>query len=300
MTGSRSPGARLRDLLTGPDVLVLPGCADPLVARLAAGAGFEAVYATGAGIANTLLGVPDVGLVTLTELADQVRRITAAVDVPVVVDIDTGFGNAINARRAVQEIERAGAAAVQIEDQVFPKRCGHFAGKDVIPAAEMVAKIRAVLDARSDPALVVIARTDAIAVEGFEAGVERGRAYAEAGADLVFVEAPTTTTSSWPRCRASWPPRWWRTWWRAGRRPSIRRPSSGTWDIARSSMRTWRCESARPRSGTPSPSCARPATVAGCWTGCSAGRNARRWSASRRSSGSKRAIVSIEASRLSV
>ena len=192
MSPARSPGARLRALLARPEALMLPGCADALTARLAEAAGFEAVYATGAGIANTLLGVPDVGLTTLTEIADQVGRITSAVDAAVVVDMDTGFGNAINARRAVQLLERAGAAAVQIEDQVFPKRCGHFSGKDVIPAAEMIAKLHAVLDARRDPSLVVIARTDAIAVEGFDAGVARARAYAEAGADLVFVEAATT------------------------------------------------------------------------------------------------------------
>ena len=190
--GVPSPGARLRALLARPEALMLPGCADPLTARLAAGAGFEAIYATGAGIANAHLGVADVGLTTMTEIADQVRRITAVVDVPVVVDIDTGFGNAINARRAVYELERAGAAAVQIEDQVFPKRCGHFSGKDVIPAAEMVAKLHAVLEARHDPDLVVIARTDAIAVEGFDAGIERARAYAAAGADLIFVEAATS------------------------------------------------------------------------------------------------------------
>jgi len=189
-TGS-TPGARLRALLARPEPLMLPGCADALTARLAVEAGFEAIYVTGAGIANTLLGVPDVGLTTMTEIADQVRRITAAVDVAAVVDIDTGFGNAINARRAVQEIERAGAAAIQIEDQVFPKRCGHFSGKEVIAQDEMVAKLRAVLDARRDPDLVVIARTDAIAVEGFDAGVARARAYARAGADLIFVEAAT-------------------------------------------------------------------------------------------------------------
>lgn len=187
-----SPGARLRGLLARPEALMLPGCADPLTARLAERAGFEAIYATGAGIANVVLGMPDVGLTTLTEIADQVRRMTAAVSAVVVVDIDTGFGNAINARRAVQEIERAGAAAIQIEDQTFPKRCGHFNGKDVISQAEMVAKLRAVIDARRDPELVVIARTDAIAVEGFEAGVARARAYAHAGADLLFVEAATT------------------------------------------------------------------------------------------------------------
>ena len=185
-----TPGQRLRALLDRPEPLVLPGCSDALTARLAVGAGFEAVYATGAGIANTLLGVPDVGLTTMTELVDQVARITSAVDVPVVADIDTGFGNAINARRAVIEFERAGVAAIQIEDQVFPKRCGHFSGKEIIPLPEMLAKLRAVLEARRDPGLVVIARTDAVAVDGFEAAIERGRAFAEAGADVVFIEAP--------------------------------------------------------------------------------------------------------------
>ena len=192
MRAASSPGGRLRRLLAGPGPLVLPGCSDALTARLAVRAGFEAVYATGAGIANALLGLPDVGLTTMTEMVDQVARIASAVDVPVVADIDTGFGNALNARRAVVEVERAGAAAVQIEDQVFPKRCGHFDGKEVVPLSEMLAKIRAAQDARRDPALVIIARTDALAVDGFEAAVERGRAFAGAGADLVFVEAPGT------------------------------------------------------------------------------------------------------------
>jgi 2-methylisocitrate lyase-like PEP mutase family enzyme len=187
-----APGRRLRDLLAGPVPLVLPGCSDALTARLAARAGFEAIYATGAGIANALLGLPDVGLTTMTEIVEQVARITSAVDVPVVADIDTGFGNPINVRRAVAEIERAGAAAVQIEDQVFPKRCGHFDGKAIVPLSEMLAKVRAAQDVRRDPAFVVIARTDALAVDGFEAAVERGRAFAAAGADLVFVEAPTS------------------------------------------------------------------------------------------------------------
>jgi 2,3-dimethylmalate lyase len=185
-----TPGGRLRALLERPGPLVLPGCSDALTARLAVEAGFEAVYATGAGISNALLGLPDVGLATMTELADQAARIVAAVEVPVVADIDTGFGNAINARRAVREFERAGVAAVQVEDQVFPKRCGHFNGKEVVSLPEMLSKLQAVLDARRDPSLVVIARTDVHAVDGFEAAVERGRAFAEAGADLVFVEAP--------------------------------------------------------------------------------------------------------------
>jgi 2-methylisocitrate lyase-like PEP mutase family enzyme len=187
-----SPGSALRAILGRPAPLVLPGCSDALTARIAERAGFEAVYATGAGIANAMLGLPDVGLATMTEVVDQVARIVAAVEVPVVADIDTGFGNAINARRAMAEFERAGVAAIQIEDQVFPKRCGHFGAVQVVALAEMLAKLRAVLDARRDPALVVIARTDALAVDGFEAAVDRAKAFAEAGADVVFVEAPTS------------------------------------------------------------------------------------------------------------
>ena len=171
---------------------MLPGCADALTARIAADLGFEAVYATGAGISNAMLGLPDVGLATLTEVVDQVGRMCDAVDVPVVADMDTGHGNALNARRAVRALEAAGAAAVQVEDQTFPKRCGHFDGKEVVPVEEMLAKLRAVLEARRDPATVVIARTDALAVEGVEAAVHRANAYADAGADLLFIEAPPT------------------------------------------------------------------------------------------------------------
>lgn len=187
-----SPGVRLRDLIERSRPLVLPGCADALTARIAVAAGFEAVYATGAGIANSLLGQPDVGLTTMSELVAQVGHICEAVEVPVIVDIDTGFGNAINARRTVRLAERAGAAGVQIEDQVFPKRCGHFGGKEVVPLDEMLGKLQATLDARRDPSLVVIARTDALATEGFGGAVERASAFAAAGADVVFVEAPTT------------------------------------------------------------------------------------------------------------
>lgn len=178
-------------MTAGP--LLLPGCADALTARIAVDVGFEAVYATGAGISNAMLGLPDVGLATMTEMADQVARICDAVEVPVVADMDTGYGNAVNARRAIRAFEAAGVAAVQIEDQVFPKRCGHFAGKDVIGVAEMRAKLLAVLEGRRNPATVVIARTDAIAVEGVEAAVERANLYAALGADLVFVEAPPSS-----------------------------------------------------------------------------------------------------------
>lgn len=192
MTTTAHPGGRLRDLLAETRPLVMPGCADALTARLAVAAGFEAVYATGAGLANALLGQPDLGLVSMTELVEHAARLCDAVDVPVVVDIDTGFGNALNARRTVRAVERAGAAGVQIEDQTFPKRCGHFDDKAVVTIEEMLGKLAAVLDARRDPELVVIARTDAIAVEGFEPAVERACRFADAGADLVFVEAPRT------------------------------------------------------------------------------------------------------------
>lgn len=189
-TDARSPGATLRALLVRREPLVLPGCADALTARLAVEAGFEAVYATGAGIANTLLGRPDVGLTTMTEVLGQVEPMCQAVPgVPVVADIDTGFGNAVNAHRAARAFERAGVAAIQIEDQVFPKRCGHFSGKEVVPLGEMLGKLRAVLDARTDSSLVVIARTDALAVEGVDAAVDRALAFVDAGADAVFVEA---------------------------------------------------------------------------------------------------------------
>jgi 2-methylisocitrate lyase-like PEP mutase family enzyme len=182
--------ARLRARLQEDRPLLLPGCADALTARIAVDVGFEALYATGAGISNALLGLPDVGLATMSEVVDQVARICAAVEVPVVADMDTGYGNALNARRAVRALEAAGASGIQLEDQAFPKRCGHFSGKEVIPLDEMRAKLLAVLEGRRDSQTVVIARTDAIAVEGAEAAIERANAYAEIGADLVFVEAP--------------------------------------------------------------------------------------------------------------
>lgn len=184
------PGARLRAILDRERPLVVPGCADALTARIAEAAGFRAVYATGAGISNALLGLPDLGLASFGEILGQVAHICEAVEIPVIADIDTGYGNALNARRATRGFERAGVAAVQIEDQDFPKRCGHFRGGGIIALPEMLSKLRAVLDARTDQSLVVIARTDAIRASGVEEAVERGCAYAQAGADVVFVEAP--------------------------------------------------------------------------------------------------------------
>src|SRR6266542_1195347 len=206
MMTSRATRRELRNMLVPGAALLLPGVANALAARVVADQGFAAAYVTGAGIANTFFGVPDIGLVTVSELAAHVAAIREAFAGPLVVDADTGFGNAVNVVRTVQLLERAGADALQIEDQVFPKRCGHFAGKEVIPAAEMVAKIKAEVDTRHDPDLLIIARTDAIAPEGFAAALERAAAYREAGADVTFVEAPTSIEeiAEIPR-RLPWP-----------------------------------------------------------------------------------------------
>ncbi len=187
---AKSPRQRLRELLRQPGLVIAPGAYDGLSARLIEQAGFDVVYMTGSGAANSLLGQPDVGLTTMTEMANQAARICAAVELPVVADADTGYGGLLNVRRTVQEYERAGVAGLHIEDQTFPKRCGHFAGKTVVPIEEGVARIRAALAARRDPDLVIIARTDAAAVEGLDAALRRAHAFEDAGADMLFVEAP--------------------------------------------------------------------------------------------------------------
>ncbi|MDA8207985.1 MAG: isocitrate lyase/phosphoenolpyruvate mutase family protein [Actinomycetota bacterium] len=182
---------RLRERMARiADPVLLPGAANALAARVVEECGFEAVYVTGAGIANTFLGVPDIGLVTLDELVAHTEAIADAVALPLVVDADTGFGNAIGVMRTVRRLERAGASAIQLEDQRFPKRCGHFENKEVIDPEEAASKISAAAEARSDPNLVIIARTDAAATEGLEAAVARARAYVGSGADAVFIEAP--------------------------------------------------------------------------------------------------------------
>lgn len=172
------------------ECLVVPGVYDALSARICQSVGFEAVYLTGAGYANSALGMPDVGLVTVTELRDHVARTFDATEVPLIVDADTGFGNAVNVGRTVRLLERAGAAALQMEDQVFPKRCGHFDGKAVISRNEMVQKIHAAVDARDSESTLIIARTDARQVSGLDDALDRAEAYREAGADVLFVEAP--------------------------------------------------------------------------------------------------------------
>jgi 2-methylisocitrate lyase-like PEP mutase family enzyme len=171
--------------------VIVPGAFNALSARVVADLGFEALYVTGAGVTNMWFGLPDQAFMGLTDIADHTARIRDAVDLPLIVDADTGFGNALNTYHAVRTLERAGADCIQLEDQVSPKRCGHFAGKDVVEASEMIGKIKAAVDARRDKDLLIMARTDAAAVHGFNAAVERAQAYAEAGADLLFVEAVT-------------------------------------------------------------------------------------------------------------
>jgi 2-methylisocitrate lyase-like PEP mutase family enzyme len=183
---------QFQKLLHQPGSFILPGAYDAMSARLIEETGFQAIYATGAGISNAQLGWADVGLTSLKEVVDIVTRMADVTTIPIVVDADTGFGNAINVIRTVREFERAGVAAIQMEDQVSPKKCGHFNGKDVISTEEMVGKIKAAVDTRKDENLAIIARTDALAVNGMEDALDRANAYKEAGADIIFVEAPTT------------------------------------------------------------------------------------------------------------
>jgi len=184
--------ARLRSLLAENRAIPVVGAYDALTARLVERAGFAAVYVGGYALSATQLGLPDVGLLTMTEMLDSVRRICGAIDVPVIADGDTGYGNHVNTDRLIRELERAGAAAVHLEDQAFPKRCGHMDGKRLDTVQAMVDKIAAAADARRDPDFVIVARTDALAVEGFDAAIDRAARYREAGADVLFVEAPVT------------------------------------------------------------------------------------------------------------
>lgn len=181
---------KLADLMKGPDILLAPGGYDALSASLIEKAGFKAMYLSGASIAYTRLGRPDIGLVSMSEVAETIALIRERVDLPIIVDADTGFGNAINVQRTVRLFERSGASAIQLEDQQMPKRCGHLKGKSLISTAEMVGKIKAAIDSRQNSDTLIIARTDAIAVEGFDKAMERADAYYQAGADVLFIEAP--------------------------------------------------------------------------------------------------------------
>lgn len=183
---------QLKQLIAQRRGVIVPGAFNAMSARVVADQGFEAIYVTGAGVTNMWFGLPDQGFMGLTDIADHTARIREAVDLPLIVDADTGFGNALNTYHAVRTLERAGADCIQLEDQVSPKRCGHFNGKEVIEASEMIGKIKAACDARRNPDTLIMARTDAAAIHGFDAAVERAQSYADAGADILFVEAVTT------------------------------------------------------------------------------------------------------------
>ena len=249
MTGAlefRSATQKLRSLIEDSSILVLPGVADPWTARLAEQAGFEALFATGAGIANVSFGVPDIGLIGLAEMTEAVRRISRSIDVPLVVDGDTGYGNALNVYYAVEQYCRMGVAAITLEDQVTPKHCGHFDGKDLIPAAEMIEKIVAFTEAKGDSGTMLIARTDAIAVEGFDKAIARALSYVEAGADMIFLEAPSDgwQLASVPKLIPSLPSP---TWSRAAGRRCAAWPISSRWTTPPSFTPTRRCGSLAPR-----------------------------------------------------
>lgn len=183
-------GKKLRELLAAKEILVAPGAHDALTAKIIEKTGFSAVYMTGYGQAASHLGTPDVGLLTMTEMLARANNFASAVDIPVIADGDTGFGNAVNVMRTVRQYEMAGVAAIQLEDQVAPKKCGHMTGRQVIPMEEMVGKIKAAVEARQNPDFVIIARTDACTVHGIDEAIRRGKAYEEAGADVIFIESP--------------------------------------------------------------------------------------------------------------
>ena len=187
---AESLNKQLKTLLGSRAATLVPGAFNALTAKMIADEGFEAVYVSGAGVTNAYLGIPDLGLISLSELADNVAAMRDVVDIPIISDAYTGFGNAVNVTRTVKVLERAGANGIQLEDQVFPKKCGQFSGKAVIPADEAIQKIRAAVDARSDQDFVIVARTDARSVLGFEVAIERAHGFIEAGADVTFVEAP--------------------------------------------------------------------------------------------------------------
>lgn len=180
---------RLKEIIRGNQTVMVPGAYDAITAQIIEKVGFDLIYCTGAGTVNGLLGIPDLGLATMTEMVQNASRINDAISVPLICDADTGYGNAVNMMRTVWEFEKAGVAAIHIEDQIFPKKCGHVEGKGVIPQHEMVGKIRAAVSARKDPDFVIIARTDAKAVTGMEDAIARAKAYVDAGADVIFPEA---------------------------------------------------------------------------------------------------------------
>lgn len=199
-SNGKSPYPTLKDQLASGEISIAPGCFDAFSAMMVQHAGFSVGYITGASIAYTRLGMPDIGLVSMNEVAMTVSLIAERVDIPLIVDGDTGWGNAINTQRTVRLFEASGATAIQLEDQTFPKRCGHLKGKSLIGAAEMVGKIKAAADARRSDDFLIIGRTDAIAVEGYDKAIERAERYVEAGADILFIEAPESEDQQRDMC----------------------------------------------------------------------------------------------------
>jgi 2-methylisocitrate lyase-like PEP mutase family enzyme len=193
---------RLRQLIEREEIVVIPGAYDPFLARCVEQAGFEAVYMTGAGVSHSVLGMPDLGLLTFSEMVERAARIADVTEIPLLADADTGYGNAINVIRTVKGYERAGVAGLHIEDQVLPKKCGHFDQKAVIPLDEMLGKLKAALDARQDPDFLIVARTDARTAVSLEEAIARAQAFAETGVDVVFVESPTSREEMARICRA--------------------------------------------------------------------------------------------------
>jgi methylisocitrate lyase len=181
---------RFSDLIASDDITVVPGCYDALSAKIIEKVGFDAAYLSGAGVSNTKVGIADTGFVTQTEMRRRIEYVTDAISIPLFSDADEGYGNPLHVRRTVQAYEREGASALHVEDQTFPKKCGHFEDKELLPAEEMIQKLEAALQAREDPAFTIVARTDARAVEGIDAAIDRANAYADVGADLIFPEAP--------------------------------------------------------------------------------------------------------------
>lgn len=199
-SNGHGPYPTLKEQLAGDDIIIAPGCFDAFSAMMVQQAGFSVGYITGASIAYTRLGMPDIGLVSMNEVATTVSLIDERVGMPLIVDGDTGWGNAINTQRTVRLFEASGANAIQLEDQTFPKRCGHLKGKSLVPAGEMVGKIKAAADARRSDEFLIIGRTDAIAVEGYESALERAERYVEAGADILFIEAPESEDQQRDMC----------------------------------------------------------------------------------------------------
>ena len=274
-----NPKQQLQALAQARRGVIVPGAFNAMSAQVIADLGFEAIYVTGAGVTNMWLGMPDQGFMGLTDMANHTARIRDAVELPLLVDADTGFGNAVNTYHTVRTLERAGADCIQLEDQVNPKRCGHFSGKDVISTEEMLGKIKAAVDARRDAGTLIMARTDAAAVHGFDAAVERAQRFEEAGADILFVEAVTSTQQI-----RSLPQRLHRpqliNMVLGGKTPIASADELGAWALALCCMPTQPCKAPSPGCKNASPNCATTTKCRKTRTSWPRSQNANGWSTS--------------------